>query len=345
MNAMADTGQIRLALKCYAAPEAIYFDADPDRMLQVLTNLLSNAIKFSPPETTVTIEIDADEELLTLKVVDRGRGIPDDKLECIFDRFQQVENADASKKGGTGLGLAICRSIVQQHGGMIWAQSNKSGAVSHKTAMQTSQNGSSANHNGVHPSGNGAASGRTETRETFGGAGTTFCLQFKRCPRTGDTALPTGVTSLIDRGVGLILVCDDDAGVRTVVSEQLRQQGYDVIEAGSGEEVIALTQEQATQNTALPEISAVLLDLHLPGISGWETLRQMKSTVGPASIPTIILSVVPPTQRLLQTGYASGWVQKPFNSNLLLAELAKVLQSESHAAAGGEAKSVAMPVV
>jgi CheY-like chemotaxis protein len=130
-----------------------------------------------------------------------------------------------------------------------------------------------------------------------------------------------------------------------VVSEQLRQQGYDVIEAGSGEEVIALTQEQATQNTALPEISAVLLDLHLPGISGWETLRQMKSTVGTASIPTIILSVVPPTQRLLQTGYASGWVQKPFNSNLLLAELAKVLQSESHAAAGGEAKSVAMPVV
>ena len=57
-----------------------------------------------------------------LSVIDQGRGIPADKLETIFDRFQQVDASDSRQKGGTGLGLAICRSIVQQHGGRIWAE-------------------------------------------------------------------------------------------------------------------------------------------------------------------------------------------------------------------------------
>lgn len=59
--------------------------------------------------------------LVTVK--DLGRGIPAEKLEKIFDRFQQVDASDSRKKGGTGLGLAICRSIIQQHGGKIWAES------------------------------------------------------------------------------------------------------------------------------------------------------------------------------------------------------------------------------
>ncbi|NJR62056.1 MAG: diguanylate cyclase, partial [Cyanobacteria bacterium CRU_2_1] len=56
-------------------------------------------------------------------VKDQGRGIPTDKLETIFGRFQQVDASDSRQKGGTGLGLAICQSIVQQHGGAIWAES------------------------------------------------------------------------------------------------------------------------------------------------------------------------------------------------------------------------------
>lgn len=57
------------------------------------------------------------------QVKDQGRGIPTDKLESIFGQFQQVDASDSRKKGGTGLGLAICRSIIQQHGGRIWAES------------------------------------------------------------------------------------------------------------------------------------------------------------------------------------------------------------------------------
>ena len=98
--------------------------ADPDRMLQVLTNLLSNAVKFSPPNSTVSIMLRPGSTGVTLSVIDQGRGIPADKLEAIFGRFQQVDASDSRQKGGSGLGLAICRTIVQQHSGRIWAERN-----------------------------------------------------------------------------------------------------------------------------------------------------------------------------------------------------------------------------
>jgi PAS domain S-box-containing protein len=98
--------------------------ADADRLVQVLTNLLSNAIKFSQPKSTVSVLLRPDVSGVTISVVDAGRGIPADKLEAIFGRFQQVDASDSRQKGGTGLGLAICRTIVQHHSGRIWAERN-----------------------------------------------------------------------------------------------------------------------------------------------------------------------------------------------------------------------------
>ncbi|HEX9502311.1 MAG TPA: response regulator, partial [Thermoanaerobaculia bacterium] len=85
----------------------------------------SNAIKFSPPKTTVTLSgATAPDGTFTFRVADQGRGIPNDKLETIFERFKQVDASDSRDKGGSGLGLAICRSIVHAHGGKIWAGRN-----------------------------------------------------------------------------------------------------------------------------------------------------------------------------------------------------------------------------
>ncbi|MHB1022353.1 MAG: PAS domain S-box protein [Acidobacteriaceae bacterium] len=98
--------------------------ADPDRILQTLTNLISNAIKFSPAEGRILLAARMHgEDEARIEIHDQGRGIPRDKLEMIFERFQQVDASDSRAMGGTGLGLAICRSIVQQHGGHIWAES------------------------------------------------------------------------------------------------------------------------------------------------------------------------------------------------------------------------------
>jgi signal transduction histidine kinase len=126
MQPMADAEEVHLT----SDSNSVFVEADADRLLQVLTNLLSNAIKFSPPRSTVRVVTVRASDGVTVSVIDEGRGVPSDKLETIFDRFQQVDASDSRQKGGTGLGLAICRTIVHQHGGRIWAEQNGSrGAI------------------------------------------------------------------------------------------------------------------------------------------------------------------------------------------------------------------------
>ena len=104
--------------------EGVEVWADPDRILQTLVNLISNAAKFSPPGGRITLAArNLDEHEAQFDIQDQGRGVPADKLESIFERFQQVDASDSRDRGGTGLGLAICRSIITQHGGRIWATS------------------------------------------------------------------------------------------------------------------------------------------------------------------------------------------------------------------------------
>jgi PAS domain S-box-containing protein len=133
MRVMAKRGGMTISV----LPQSIEIYADPERIIQVLTNLLSNAIKFAPQNSIISLSAEIQESRferngpqnpphspkILFKVQDRGRGIPRDKLESIFERFKQVDASDSRKKGGTGLGLAICRSIVEQHGGKIWAES------------------------------------------------------------------------------------------------------------------------------------------------------------------------------------------------------------------------------
>jgi len=120
MQPMADSAGVRLIHDTTTAEVT----ADPDRLLQVVTNLLSNAVKFSPPNSPVSVMLRPGVTGVILSVIDHGRGIPADKLETIFGRFQQVDASDSRQKGGTGLGLAICRTIVLQHSGRVWAERN-----------------------------------------------------------------------------------------------------------------------------------------------------------------------------------------------------------------------------
>jgi signal transduction histidine kinase/CheY-like chemotaxis protein len=277
MNPMADANAVHIELIASTgaqavSPHALFFDGDSDRILQVITNLLSNAIKFSPSASTVRIHTEATADSILLKVSDEGRGIPPDKLDTIFDRFQQVEPSDARQKGGTGLGLSICRSIVQQHSGSIWAQRNL-------------------------------------------GPGTTFYVMLPRVARASDLprqALPQPVPTN-----AAILVCDDDPGIRTVVSEHLQRQGYTVVEASSGDQALILAAEH--------KVEAILLDLYMPGLSGWETLQHLRNNPVTAHIPVVVLSVLSSALRPQFTGDAQGWVQKPFNEKLLFTELSRIL--------------------
>jgi signal transduction histidine kinase/CheY-like chemotaxis protein len=277
MNSMAQAAGVNLQVVPEPAETPITFDGDSDRILQVLTNLLSNAIKFSPTGSSVRLLTSSDGTNLVLQVEDSGRGVPADKLETIFDRFGQVESADARQKGGTGLGLAICRSIVAQHGGTIWAERNDT-------------------------------SGKSTS-------GTTVILRLPRHLAAEQAAAAMAPPECA------ILVVDDDPIVRQVVSEHLRRNGYHVIETSSGDQALQIVEKQ--------HVEAILLDLYMPGLSGWETIERLKKNPATADIPVVILSVLSPSARTADVpqlvSTAQGWVQKPFNESLLLAELGRVL--------------------
>jgi PAS domain S-box-containing protein len=119
MQGLAQKENITLSV----SPVSALVWASNDQIIQTLTNLLSNAIKFSPVNGTVALTGQPQADCVLFQVKDQGRGIPANKLEKIFGRFQQVDASDSRVKGGTGLGLAICRNIITQHGGRIWAES------------------------------------------------------------------------------------------------------------------------------------------------------------------------------------------------------------------------------
>jgi two-component system sensor histidine kinase VicK len=112
-----------LTFRIDAQPVDVWVDGD--RILQVLGNLIRNAIKFSEKGGEIRLAARASgEKEVTFEVQDQGAGIPPEKLDLIFERFQQADASDSRLRGGTGLGLALCRGIVNQHGGRIWVTSN-----------------------------------------------------------------------------------------------------------------------------------------------------------------------------------------------------------------------------
>ncbi|WP_016952399.1 response regulator [Anabaena sp. PCC 7108] len=171
--------------------------ADPDRIVQTLTNLLSNAIKFSHSGAKVWLIAKQQEDQVLLTIKDQGRGIPNDKLNSIFERFQQVDSSDSRNHEGTGLGLAICKSIVQQHGGSIWVESvlNEGSSFYVKLPILVTPYS--------------AESEQSTTSEPI----------------------------IINQHYPLVLVCDDDAVIRTELQTLLEQGGYRVITSARGEEL------------------------------------------------------------------------------------------------------------
>jgi CheY-like chemotaxis protein len=222
---------------------------------------------------------------VTLSVIDQGRGIPADKLDTIFDRFQQVDASDSRQKGGSGLGLAICRTIVQQHGGQIWAERNSV-------------------------------------------CGSTFRVVLPLHPHVA--AAPPAATPIIELDRGRVLLADANLTTRPLVANQLRRQGYRVVETSTVEETLAALAsgvDSEHPNGVTGGVEAILVDISLDGLNGWEILPRLRMEPSAAGVPIVLLSVNHPNPSLpIPTG-ADGWVSQSPNDETLLNELARVLSS------------------
>jgi signal transduction histidine kinase len=104
-------------------PDLPVIRADPLRLQQILWNLLSNAIKFTPRHGRVILRAELDLERVVVSVEDDGVGIPEGELPHVFERFRQVDGSPTRRHPGLGIGLALTRSLVELHGGKIWAES------------------------------------------------------------------------------------------------------------------------------------------------------------------------------------------------------------------------------
>ena len=244
-------------------------EADADRIIQTLTNLIGNAVKFSPRGGTVQISSVRRSDDILFAVSDAGRGVPADQLDSIFGRFQQVDSSDSRQSGGTGLGLAICRSIVEHHGGHIWARS-------------------------------------------MPGEGSTFSFVLPAAPAPASESVPRpGGTR------GTVLLCDDNAEILEVTGTLLEASGYRVMLAHSGEEAV----ERALAEP--PDV--LLLDLNLPGMSGAQTVMALRRHAGTATIPVVVLSVLPRSEEKMAKSAFMDWIEKPAAPDELFAALDRAI--------------------
>lgn len=132
-DATARERDISLTLKSQSPLPAI--QGDKHKLYQIFTNILSNAFRYTPDKGSISITITAekDNKSITVSTTDTGPGIPEDKLEKIFERFYRIEESRNRSEGGRGLGLSICKEIIEAHGGTIYALpaggSQKNGAT------------------------------------------------------------------------------------------------------------------------------------------------------------------------------------------------------------------------
>jgi PAS domain S-box-containing protein len=266
MQPVAAAGGLRLESSC----EPIALDADADRIHQVLTNLVSNAIKFSDSGETVSISAELSEGMVLFRVTDRGRGIPDDMLESIFERFSQVDTSDSREKGGTGLGLSICNTIVERHRGRIWVESEL-GAGSVFSFVLPVEKPSEARLRPVDP------------------------IEEAEVPVDGDDAVAVPAETdfplakpVSADGVGesgqVVLVVEDDLDLAEVLAATLRRNDINTFIATTGQEAITMSQR------VKPDL--LVLDIGLPETDGFGVVAWLRRHESLKSLPMVVYTAL-----------------------------------------------------
>jgi len=259
---------------------------DPQRLQQILNNLLSNAFKFTERGNVefvtqvATSGWDPDNELLNrapaviaFSVIDTGIGIPADKQQSIFESFAQADGTTSRKYGGTGLGLSICRELTRLLGGGIRLESEPGVGTAFTVFL---------------PIGTPSMPRRSASSRTANGRSAGAVLT---APQPVGTALAVGAGwhveashAVVDREqAGLertLLVVEDDPYQRQHIVDLIASLDARTIAVGSGEEAVALLEDQ--------QFSCVVLDLGLPGVSGWQVIDHMRSRKALRSIPLLV---------------------------------------------------------
>ncbi|MCP4171903.1 MAG: response regulator, partial [Fuerstiella sp.] len=287
--------------------------ADENRVQQILHNLVGNAVKFT--ETgTVSVSAGIRDEYLAVTVSDTGIGIPKESLDRIFRSFEQADGSTAREYGGTGLGLAVTRDLVELHGGQIWAESEP-GKGSHFTFT-------------LPVSGDRAEPVRTDgiLAKDIHVAG--ISADPEEIGQTGEpdiTDIPP--ERLCDGEVCRILAVDDEPVNLQVLKNQLTSEYYSLTLASDGREALNAVESGL-------EFDLILLDVMMPGISGYEVCRRLRELYNPDELPVVMLTAKDRVGDLVE-GFDAGandYLTKPFVKEELIARVESHISMKNLAA-------------
>jgi signal transduction histidine kinase/ActR/RegA family two-component response regulator len=236
--------QIRTSI---SADVPAYLNGDPSRLGQILLNLVGNAIKFTETgsvEIAVSHRATADGSVeLRVAVIDSGVGIPPDVQASLFQPFTQADSSVSRKYGGTGLGLAICKLLCRTMGGDIGVES-----------------------------------------EVGRGSKFWFTLQCRVAEAPPEVIAPSLAPSLVPEAAQLrILVAEDDATIRKLVSRLLERQGFRPDLVCNGKEAVAAVQRKS--------YDLVLMDMQMPEMDGISAAGAIRALAGPEhAVPIVALT-------------------------------------------------------
>jgi CheY-like chemotaxis protein/HAMP domain-containing protein/putative methionine-R-sulfoxide reductase with GAF domain len=289
-------------------------ETDPQRVKQIVKNLLSNAFKFTS-QGSVSLKIyrpEAEEDLtrsglepsqaVAISVTDTGIGMTAEQQKIIFEAFQQADGSTNRQYGGTGLGLSICRELAAKLGGQIGVASEpEKGSTFTLYLPIVRQAGESEEPADTAPDVEPPTAQRPGRVSIP--AASPQAPQPSPCPAPVPLPpSPPDDRAELSNGDKILLIIEDDPKFAKILYDFSHQKGLKCLIAGAGQPGLALVKEY------MPE--AIILDLNLPDISGWEVLEALKDEPGTRHIPVHIISADEEVLDAYRKG-AIGYLTKP----------------------------------
>lgn len=278
--------------------------ADRDKLEHIYFNLMSNALKYTPEGGRITTALSYDGKQYVLSVSDTGKGIEEEALPHLFDRFFQARGA----VGGTGIGLSLVKAYVDLHHGDIRVESNEGEGTRFFISLPAAQPG-------YDPAKDREARPVAE-RELVDDSYVPEDINAK--------AAADRITNAedFDADRPLVLIIDDNNGMRAYLRSILKDR-YNVSEAADGRQGLEKARRE------VPKL--IVCDVMMPVMDGLEFTRQLKEDIATSHIPVVLLTARSlPEQR--EKGYETGadsYLTKPFSGQVLLSRIDNLLRSRT----------------
>ena len=274
---------------------------DATKLRQAIFNLLSNASKFTQ-NGQITLSARRGTDEIYLSVIDTGIGVSEEQRKVLFSNFTQANAKIAAVYGGTGLGLSLSQNLCRLMGGRIEVESELGKGSCFTIVLPAENLAALPDGSDRSPAASGdeaamladAEASLTERKEGNAGlSGHSYGHQTRK----------------------RILVVDDDRNFLEVAERLLVKDNYTPICVDAPQAALQVAR------TSRP--ACILLDVHMPGIDGWELLRAIKSDPSTRTIPVLMISILSEGPRAVSAG-ALGYVTKPLDSAKLRAALAQL---------------------